>query len=89
MTKIRKSAKGENCTLRVPGVCNFDPETTVLCHIRTPGTGIGRKPPDYQAVYGCSACHAFIGDGRGQEEHILPALFETWGALIDKGLVRL
>lgn len=30
MTDLRKAAKGKPCTIRVPGVCNFDPATTVL-----------------------------------------------------------
>jgi hypothetical protein len=32
--KLRASAKGELCTFAIPGICNHNPETTVLCHIR-------------------------------------------------------
>ncbi len=61
MSKIRKSAKGQECQIRVPGVCNGNPETVVLCHL--PGGGMGMKKPDLHAAYGCSGCHDAI-DGR-------------------------
>lgn len=58
MSKIRKSAKGENCTVRLVGICNRNPETTVFAHYRLPGyCGTGIKPPDFMGAYACSACH--------------------------------
>ena len=30
MTAARREAKGQPCMVRIPGVCNGDPETTVL-----------------------------------------------------------
>ena len=30
----RKEAKGRECMVRLPGICNFNPETTVLAHYR-------------------------------------------------------
>lgn len=66
MTPIRKSAKNEECTIRLPmGVCNYDPATTVLCHSNSleDGKGMGLKAPDTKAAYGCSACHDVV-DGR-------------------------
>jgi len=62
-SKIRESAKGETCTLMIPGVCNFNPETVVLCHAPHPDKGMGMKGPDTWAAYGCSDCHAEM-DGR-------------------------
>ena len=64
-TKIRESARGEECTIRLPGVCNFNRETTVLCHSNqlSDGKGMGLKAPDHCAAYGCSACHDVV-DGR-------------------------
>lgn len=63
MTDIRKLARGQECTLRLPG-CNYNPETTVLCHSNrlADGKGIGLKAPDTAAAFGCSGCHA-IPDG--------------------------
>lgn len=65
MTPIRRSAKGEACTLMIPGVCSGDTSTTVLCHSNrlADGKGMGLKAPDTEACYGCSACHDVL-DGR-------------------------
>lgn len=58
---LRKKARGQECFVRIPRVCNFDPETTVLAHIRRGGVaGIGQKPPDICGVACCSACHDVI-----------------------------
>lgn len=64
MTPIRKSARGEECTLRLP-VCNFDPATTVWAHSnRTEdGKGMGLKARDEEGCYACAACHAFLDGG--------------------------
>lgn len=65
MTPIRRSARGEACTLLIPGVCTGDTSTTVLCHSNRleDGKGLGLKAPDTEACYGCSACHDVL-DGR-------------------------
>ncbi len=58
MSKLRKSARNQHCHLRLPGVCNHDPETTVLAHIRRGVmAGMGNKPPDICGTFACSACH--------------------------------
>jgi hypothetical protein len=57
MSKITKSARGEECQIRIPGHCNHDASTTVLCHINGGG---GMKQPDTEAAYGCSACHDIV-----------------------------
>lgn len=58
MSKIRKSARNQPCQIRLPGICNRNPETVVLAHYRMAGScGMGIKPPDWQAAYACSACH--------------------------------
>lgn len=59
--KLRDSARGRECQIRIPGHCNFNSETVVLCHVS--GGGIGGKCPDILAAYGCSACHDAV-DGR-------------------------
>ncbi len=33
MADLRKAARGRECQVRIPGVCNGNPETTVLAHI--------------------------------------------------------
>lgn len=42
---LRKEARGRDCQVRLPGICNFNPETTVLAHYRM-DTGIAKKPSD-------------------------------------------
>lgn len=53
--ELRRQAKGRDCTIRIPGVCNWNPETTVLCHLS--GAGMAMKSDDRHAAIGCSACH--------------------------------
>lgn len=60
---LRDSARGRCCTLQIPGICNGNPETTVLCHLPSSTHGMGYKSDDYWAVFGCSSCHDVI-DGR-------------------------
>ncbi|WJV61078.1 DUF1364 domain-containing protein [Pectobacteriaceae bacterium C52] len=58
MTNFKKEACGRDCQIRIPGVCNFNSETTVLAHYRLSGTcGTGIKPDDIQGAWACSACH--------------------------------
>jgi hypothetical protein len=65
---IRELARGAPCYLRLPGICNHNPETTVLCHRRAYGVaGMGQKPPDTCAFPGCHACHD-VYDGRTQTD---------------------
>ena len=60
----RKWAKGKPCQIRIPCACNFNPETSVLAHIRLAGiTGGGQKAPDYLGAIACSSCHDLV-DGR-------------------------
>ncbi len=85
MTPARKSARSEDCTLCLPG-CRNDTETVVLCHLRMfGGGGMGKKPPDSEAVYGCDHCHSLI-DGR---DRLIPELASqlTWET-IARALIR-
>ena len=65
---LRKAARGRECTIRIPGVCNFNPESSVLTHYRLGGLcGTGIKPSDLVAAIGCDCCHAAV-DGRLKTE---------------------
>lgn len=59
MSKLTESARGELCTIRLPGVCLFHPETTVWCHANgsAAGKGIGMKSHDLLGAFGCQPCH--------------------------------
>lgn len=61
MPNLRKLARGRDCQVRIPGVCNGDPATVVLAHLN--GAGMGRKRHDLHGAYCCSACHDVL-DGR-------------------------
>jgi hypothetical protein len=98
-TPIRASARGEECTIRLPMVCNFETDTTVLCHSNKleDGKGMGLKAPDHCAAYGCSACHDVV-DGRrprpeGLSQELVHSLFaeavtHTNRILKRKGLLK-
>lgn len=55
--KLRESKKGQECQVRLPEICNWNPETTVLAHVAK-GSGMGQKCDDIHATFACSACHA-------------------------------
>jgi len=78
MSKIRQSAKGETCTFNLPGVCNHNPETVVLCHAPHPDKGMGLKGPDTWAAYGCSDCHAAMDNAGHQFWKTIGDAFQGW-----------
>ena len=97
MKNLRKLAKGRECQVRVPGVCNSNPETVVLAHINERallGVGTGMKPHDLFGAYCCSACHDAV-DGRTDGDYTWPELdkylsdgiFRTQKILIDEGII--
>ena len=88
--KLRDSARGQNCTLRLDG-CFPSNDTVVLCHV--PGTGqkgMGMKTFDVCAVFGCMNCHQILdGQKKGEWDYknIVRALTETWAVWIELGLI--
>lgn len=56
---LRKHAKGQVCTLNLPGFCNHNPETTVWAHspFRGDGKHLGGKSHDFIGCDACSSCH--------------------------------
>ena len=93
MSKITKSAQGEICLVRIPTICNHDPETTIFAHLN--GGGMGKKRDDIFGSYCCSACHDVL-DGRVQsvyanetlERMHLDGMVRTQEELIKKGLIK-
>tara|TARA_Y100000310_G_scaffold340794_1_gene437792 strand:- start:2895 stop:3197 length:303 start_codon:yes stop_codon:yes gene_type:complete len=67
--KLRESARGEMCNLRIVAVCNFDPETTVLAHLDSQFKGMAMKGPDYLGVFACSNCHAALDGHKVPQRH--------------------
>ena len=62
MSAIRKSARGEQCSVRIPTICGGDPETVVWAHANgsAAGKGIGMKSPDLLGAYCCGPCHDVV-----------------------------
>ena len=94
MSKYRQSAKGQQCQVRIPGVCNFNPETVVLAHLN--GGGMGMKRPDIHGAYCCSACHDVL-DGRVRSDYVAEmkwlfhheGVIRTQEIMIKEGVLKL
>jgi len=92
--KLRNSARGQECQIRIPDICNHNPETTVPCHLN--GGGAGTKHSDLFIAHGCSACHAAV-DGRIKTPYskdeldlmLLQGMVRTQQIWLDAGLVKL
>ena len=96
MSKISESARGQECTIRLPNVCNRNPETVVMAHINGVrfGHGTGQKVNDLFGAYACSSCHDAV-DGRIKTNLTktdlklahLEGVIETQMRLKEKGLI--
>ena len=90
--KIKQSARGEECQVRLPGICTFDNETTVLAHVGT--SGMGTKASDIHGAYCCSACHDEIDrrtrimDAETAELFAWHGVARTQNILVNKGLIK-
>lgn len=79
--------------MRVPGHCNWRPETVVLAHLS--GGGMGRKAPDLHGAFCCSACHDVL-DGRSSSGFSRRELqlfhhegvFRTQAIWLEEGLIE-
>ncbi len=98
MTDLRKLARGKDCMLRIPLVCNHDRETTVLAHVRRGFYGMGTKPVDWCGVWACSACHD-VYDERSKlplgfanrdelESEMLRALCQQLAKYVEMGVLK-
>lgn len=89
--KLRDSARGQTCTLRLEG-CGFDDGTVVLAHLPCGHKGVGMKSPDNMAVFACHNCHAIIDGPRRWEvpaSDYLRALAETQLEWVRQGLLTI
>ena len=87
--KILSSAKGQPCTFRLPGICNYDSTTVVFCHGPDKKRGKATKTSDTWGAFGCSCCHPAMDEKRiaGTEQIWLEAIRETQAILFVKGLL--
>jgi hypothetical protein len=94
--KIMDSARNEQCTLNISGVCNYDTDTVVYCHFADGSGGSNKLTGPLHGGYGCSSCHDSI-DGRvlgfnqltkvDREFYMRRSMNRTINRLIEKGLV--
>lgn len=93
-TKYTKSARGQDCQIRVPGICNFNNETTVFAHLN--GGGAGMKHADIHGSYSCSDCHDTV-DGRHKTNYLqmelewmhYEGMVRTQQIMINNGVLKL
>lgn len=93
---LRKLAKGRDCQVRLPGICNGNPETVVLAHFRMVGlAGVGMKPPNVLGAWACFTCHNAIDSrtstGMTRDELRLAhaeGVMRTLAILVSEGLVK-
>ena len=88
---LRKLARGQDCQIRLVGVCNFNPETTVLAHYRLGGiNGFGLKSPDLIGAWACSDCHGYVDTHRDDAtaRSFLEGVIRTQAALLKIGAVK-
>lgn len=91
--KLRDSARGQPCMLRIPHICNGDPATTVLAHAPSDSKAMGTKSHDFIAVFSCSACHEYVDQNRGlrgwREFYWREALQRTWAWWVENGYIKI
>jgi hypothetical protein len=97
-SKITRSAQGEDCTLRIPRVCNYDTATTVWAHSNRAkdGKGLGLKANDEAGAYACYSCHCVYDRQHSRpkgmslqevEDKFTLAMEKSRQILRDKGLI--
>lgn len=95
-SKLRRSAKDQDCTAVFLGICNRDPKTVVLAHIRDDYKGMGNKASDISAAFMCFNCHDYFDRGHrvapvmDQDEYwryTIRAMQRTQAVWVDMGLM--
>ena len=83
--QLRQEARDKECQIRSPG-CNWNPETTVLCHLNS--GGMGTKTSDILAAWGCSGCNHYCDGGYTEHGHTKQdadfALYQGMARTIDQ-----
>lgn len=90
MSKLRDAARGRDCQIRLVGICNYNPATTVLAHYRLSGiSGMGIKSPDQIGAWACSACHSYVDTHKDDAtaRAFLEGVLRTQARLIKEGLL--
>lgn len=97
-TKITRHARGQECQLRLPGICNCTSDTVVFAHLNGSafGKGMGLKAHDFAGCFAGFECHTYLDVGHGTKPRIsdaelaqclLRAVVGTWAILIRDGII--
>lgn len=89
--EFTRLAKGKACLIRLPLICNKNPETTVPCHFRLIGySGMALLALPILVAFGCSACHDYVDTHKDDETQLAFAhgVFRTQVYLIENNLVK-
>lgn len=84
--RIRSSARGESCCLRIPSVCAHNNETVVFAHVNA-NKGTGTKGYDIHGFSCCMYCHQAYDAGMVDDGDVLRALMEYQVKLYNKGIL--
>ena len=88
---LRREAMGKECQVRYEGICNGDPATTVLAHVRLIGmSGLGIKSPDVLGAWCCSSCHAYADTHHDAQSKatFYEGFIRTLAELLKRNLVK-
>ena len=93
--KYTKSARGQECQVRIPGVCNRNPETVVLAHLN--GAGMGTKHLSIHGAYACSDCHDVVDNRKWHDflsyddvkRYHLEGVIRTQQIMVKEGILKL
>ena len=97
MSSATESARGETCTVRLPG-CDYGTETTVFAHIAGIRFGHGMGKKTKLGAYACHKCHDLIDNRKPRPEGVtkqdvwtahLEGMAETLLKLDEKGIIKL
>lgn len=89
---IMASARGQPCSLRLPGYCNHNVLTTVCAHLPGIGKGTGTKVSDLHVAYMCSECHRAMDLNLVEQDGtfwkwVLRAHCETQARMVEAGII--
>lgn len=83
--KYLAGSRGQECTLRIPGVCTGDTSTVVPAHIRDGNKGTGNKASDISVANACHACH-MVFDGQAKMPGGEVISYDVWSFYALRGL---
>ena len=81
---LARMCHGQQCYLRIPGVCRNDPATVVPAHSNQlkHGKGRGIKADDFYTVPACYWCHMELDQGKHltkwERRTMWDAAFDAW-----------